>query len=435
MPSPPRQPVPEVLTASSDNPDRSTLDGVLWWIHEALSAESGDDFFRALMTNLCTVYGMKYAFITRCLDQPVTQVRSLAYWWVDHLRDNKAFALAGLPCEDMVRERQVLWIPDQMGQRYPSKMGWAEGYCGLPLMAPDMRTVIGHIAFFSPGRMARNVFDDPLFHLFCARATAELRRLVAEEQAADRLADLSHLARLGELGQITGLIVHELAQPLTTIALAARAAQRLAESAGAGAADAPHPLDTIAEQAERAGRLIRSVRGFARREPAAAAAIDLNPLVLAVIELAELEARRHSVTLRHDLASGLPAVMAVRLEIEQVLLNLVRNATQALAQSPRWPREVVVSTVLESRMDGGPGSLQLRVQVRDNGPGLSAAVRARLFRPFFTTRTDGLGLGLSLCRSLIDKHGGQLQALPATEADGACFSFTLPCEPDRVLAS
>ncbi len=433
MPLVARRPVPQVLTASASSVDRQTVDEVLWWIHQALAVESGDAFYRELMSHLCSAYGMKYAFITRCVDHTATRVRSLAYWWEDHLRDNKIFPLNGLPCEDMMRQGRPMYLPDRLGEHYPSKKGWAEGYCGMPLMGEAVNgasPILGHIAFFSPGRMARNVLEDPLFHLFAARATGELRRLAADERLQDHMAAVGHLARLGELGEMASLIVHELAQPLTSIGMTARTAQQQLEMSGVAAeAVAPEALQAIADQADRAVCLVRNIRGFARREGEAARDLDIHGPVQNALALADIEARRHSVTVRTHLAPGLPPVRGVRLELEQVMLNLLRNAIQALQQSPAWPRDLLVHTA--------PDGAGLRVSVCDSGPGIAPEIGERLFHAFATTRPDGLGLGLSLCRQRVEAAGGRIEAWnlhgprpadtpPDAPAQGACFSVWLP---------
>lgn len=413
-------PVPNVLSAAHGSVDRKTVDEVLWWIHEALSAEAGEGFFRTFIETLCKVYGVKYAFVTRCMDQPPTRVRTLAYWSEDHLRDNKEFALDGFPCKETIHGREAQWIPSALAERYPSKKGWAEGYCGAPLFGADQRTVVGHIAFFTHGPMARNMFDDPLFHVFIARCNAELRRLVAEEDARDRQRQMTHAGRLVELGEMASTIAHELAQPLTAIAMNARTGLRIAAQAARPGSvdDSTAAFRMIEGQAERAVALLKSIRGFARQEDAAPAACDVNEIVNAAADLAELDARRASVTIRRELGAGIPPVPVIRLEIEQVVLNLARNAIEALADSDFWPREILLRT--RPAADGG-----VQVAVIDNGAGFAPGILPRLFEPFLTSKPDGLGIGLPLCKSIVERHGGRLTAVPGP-GRGAEFSFDLP---------
>jgi len=250
-----------------------------------------------------------------------------------------------------------------------------------------------------------------LSEALAARSAAEVRMRNQQEQA-------EHLSRLSILGELSGTLAHELNQPLTTIATYAQGLQR---RLGAGRLDADalaQASTEIASQAERAGGIIHRIRAFARKRAAVREERALADLV------------REAVTLFSDMMPSVPAVAienrlegdgSVRadpLQVQQVLLNLLKNAVDAAEALPAPRRAVAVRIEREGEW--------LRVTVLDRGPGLSEELQSRLFEPFFTTKRDGLGLGLSICKSIIEAHGGRLVARPREDGPGLAVWFTLP---------
>lgn len=236
----------------------------------------------------------------------------------------------------------------------------------------------------------------------------------SEEQVRRHQAELAHVARLHTMGELATGLAHELNQPLCAIVSNAQAARRMLE------ATAPRPvreaLDDIVEDGRRAGEIITHLRNFLRKGSPQSAPFDLNAAVLELGTYIETDARRFRAKLRLDLSPDLPEVVADRIQIQQVLLNLVRNGFEAI-EAGGGERSLVVRT----ERDGD----SVRVSVRDSGIGLNEALRDRLFEPFFTTKSEGLGMGLSISQSIVESHGGRLWAEPAP-GGGACFYFTLP---------
>lgn len=255
---------------------------------------------------------------------------------------------------------------------------------------------------------------------------AERRR--AEETARERQRDMDHVARLSILGEMASNLAHELNQPLGAIANYARGCTRRLEAGTADPAQLAEVTQAIAEQADRAGRILSRIRSFVRKRAAQLEPTDVNEAVHAAVALCAGQARNGKVPIALTLADDLPPVLADRVQIEQVVLNLVKNALDATletapdaAEDARRTVTVRTVTIRTGRDEEG----RVEVAVADHGHGLSAEARARLFDPFFTTKPDGMGLGLSICRTIVEAHGGHLWATD-NPSGGAVMRFVLP---------
>ncbi|MFZ5831577.1 MAG: PAS domain-containing sensor histidine kinase [Planctomycetota bacterium] len=254
---------------------------------------------------------------------------------------------------------------------------------------------------------------------FVAVVTDITRERRAEEQARRRLDELAQVARLATMGEMVSGLAHELNQPLATIANYAYACRHYAREYVASDAEALRDaLHQIAEQAGRAGAVIRRLRAYARKADVSHRPVDINGLVRDVVSLMEIEARLRGIQLQTDLTEGLPEVTLDRLQIEQALTNLVRNALEATIDCDGPQRNVVITTRLG---DGG----MVQIVIADEGVGLQAEVVTRMYEPFFTTKPKSLGLGLSIARSIIEAHNGVLRGGPRDEL-GAEFTVALP---------
>jgi two-component system sensor kinase FixL len=230
------------------------------------------------------------------------------------------------------------------------------------------------------------------------------------------------------MGEMASAIAHEINQPLTAIANYAYACIRLLRGGRATGEEALEIMQRVAGEAERAGEVVRKMRSFVRGEEGQVSAVDANFLVAEVLQLATPEARQSGVELVPALAPGLPETLADSIQIQQVLLNLVRNAVEAIVAGDSPERSVRIETALRE-----PGYVEIRVC--DTGPGLAPEALEKVFEPFYTTKADGIGIGLALSRSIADAHGGRLWAT-ANPARGATFHLTLPVatEPDETDA-
>ncbi len=243
----------------------------------------------------------------------------------------------------------------------------------------------------------------------------------ADEEARQRLGQIAHLERLSTVSEMVCELAHELSQPLGAISDYAQAGRHQARSLrGENCDQVIDFFGRITEQADRAGRIVRRVREFVRREDCHRCEVDINDLIRELVVLLEVDARSHHVRLELSLGRSLPKVTIDRTQIEQVITNLVRNAMEAAEEMPQRRRTVRIRTSL----DDANG---LEVVVVDKGRGLEAEEVERLFEPFYSGKADGMGLGLSISRSIVEAHGGRLEASPNVE-QGTTLRFTLPID-------
>ena len=254
--------------------------------------------------------------------------------------------------------------------------------------------------------------------------TISLARDISErKQAAEALreiqAELAHANRVATMGQLTASIAHEVNQPIAATVIEAQAAARWLAVDPPGLAEVRQALGRIIANGQRAGEVVERIRGLAKKGAPRTETVDLNGAVRDVIHLIRSEVLRHGVSLQMDLAPDLPRIEADRVELQQVVLNLTLNAVEAMRGVADGARVLQISSKAEADA--------VVVAVRDTGPGLGGQSADRLFEPFYTTKPDGMGMGLAICRSIIELHGGHLWAA-ANEPTGAVFHFTLPAE-------
>ncbi|WP_284617225.1 ATP-binding protein [Aquabacterium humicola] len=249
-------------------------------------------------------------------------------------------------------------------------------------------------------------------------------RLRAEEQGRRHLQQLAHVGRISAMGEMATAIAHELNQPLTALRTYAQASQRRL-AAGTDPQALTEALQGIASQAERASEIVRRLRGFLRREEMRTVPVEPNYIVREVLGLARAEAAQCGVQLTTRLADALPQVDVDCIQIEQVLLNLVRNGIEAMQQAGSVERRLVLTSAL---CDG-----EVRLSVRDSGPGVAADARDSIFEPFVSDKPSGMGIGLAISRSIAEAHRGRLW-LDAESAPGALFHLALPTWQPAVRA-
>src|SRR6185503_4105695 len=245
---------------------------------------------------------------------------------------------------------------------------------------------------------------------------------VTEQQVLET--QLVQSEKLAAVGQLVSGVAHELNNPLTSIA---GLSEFLLEQKELGKKDRGH-LQVIHEQAERAGRIVRNLLTFARKGTGERALVDLNDVIRRTLTLTAYDLKLKDITVNRELSGALPVVLGDRHDLQQVVLNLVTNAAQAVSENPRERvREITVSTWFD-------GHVHLRVA--DSGPGISEAVAQNVFTPFFTTKEPGkgTGLGLSITYSIVDSHGGHITIEPPPATGGAAFRVDLPPAPADAVA-
>jgi C4-dicarboxylate-specific signal transduction histidine kinase len=243
-------------------------------------------------------------------------------------------------------------------------------------------------------------------------------RKVAELQAQQNRDELNHLSRVAAMGQLAASIAHELNQPLSGITSNAAAGQRFINRGNVDLRELHDLLGDIVADGRRAGDVIRGIQGMVKKDVSAHRRTNLNDIVISVVRMVKPSAMLHSCELGTFLDPDLPMVEGDPVQLQQVLLNLIINAFDAMGDTPLSRRKIVIATERDA-------DSVTRVSVRDYGVGISAEARDRLFEQFFTTKTKGLGMGLSIVRSIVESHGGTIAAENA-DGGGARFQFTLP---------
>jgi PAS domain S-box-containing protein len=246
------------------------------------------------------------------------------------------------------------------------------------------------------------------------RAEESLRE--SESHLAQAQLELAHANRVVTMGQLTSSIAHEVNQPITAAITYALAARRWLSAEPPNFHEVDEALSLIAKEGNRAGEVIARIRALIKRAPTRKDAVAINDAILEIIALSRTEAANNSVSVRTQLAEGLPRVQGDRVQLQQVLLNLIINAIEAMRDVGEKERELLIIT------RHGPDGVS--VEVRDSGPGFAPADIDRVFEAFHSTKPSGLGLGLSICRSIIEAHNGRLWA-SANQPRGASFQFAL----------
>jgi C4-dicarboxylate-specific signal transduction histidine kinase len=232
--------------------------------------------------------------------------------------------------------------------------------------------------------------------------------------------EVAHANRVATMGQLTASIAHEVNQPIAAVVTNAYAALRWLGGRPPDLEEVRQALDAIIKDGRRAGDVIGRIRELIKKAPTRKDWVDINEAIHEVIELTRSEAVKNGASVKTALGEGLPLIQGDRVQLQQVILNLVVNAVQAICAVAEGPRELLITTALAE-----PNGVL--VAVKDSGPGLAPESLTHLFAPFYTTKTGGLGMGLSICRSIIEAHGGRLW-VSANLPRGAIFHFTVPTE-------
>ena len=250
------------------------------------------------------------------------------------------------------------------------------------------------------------------------RKEAEAALRSSETRLQEAQAELAHVTRVMTLGEMTASIAHEINQPLAAVVNNAAACLRWLAAPVPNLQEARHSLSVIVADGHRAAEIISRIRALVKKSPARKDWLDINEAILEVIALARSEVQRNSVVLQTHLSDGLPPVLGDRIQLQQVILNLVMNGIEAMSAVVDRSRDLLVCSC---KYD----SAKVLVEVKDSGVGLQPENLDQLFKTFFTTKAKGMGMGLAISRSIIEAHGGRLWATP-NDDPGATFQFTLP---------
>jgi two-component system sensor kinase FixL len=302
--------------------------------------------------------------------------------------------------------RKEQWLKDRLAQvRSPERTQAEFQYAdGTWVLAVEQQTSNGET-------VALRIDITPL-----KQAEAALRASVERQQELQ--SEFHHVARLSAMGEMAATLAHELNQPLTAVINYVQACRRLLESDGPGAQKVPELIGKTVTQAHRAGEIISHLRSFVTRGDSERARVDINAVVTDACDLALVGVKAEGIEVTMDLADGLPQVTMDHVQIQQVIVNLVRNSVDALQDCER--RSIAVRT---RRSDPG----HVSIAVADSGPGLDPKISEKLFEPFNTSKKSGMGIGLTVCRSIVQDHGGSIEAAPVA-AGGVEFTVMLPLE-------
>jgi signal transduction histidine kinase len=258
-----------------------------------------------------------------------------------------------------------------------------------------------------------------LFRDFAAQATIALESTRRERQYREMQSELAHASRVATMGQLTASIAHEIKQPIATVRNNLTAALNFLERTPPDLVEVREALACAVKDNDRTSDVVDRIRALMQKAPARIDSVNVNEAVREVIELTYGEALKNGVSVRTQLADGLPLIQGDRVQLQQVILNLILNAVQAMGAVSDGTREVLITTSQTAN--------EVCLGVQDTGPGLSPESLPRLFEPFYTTKPEGMGMGLSICRSIIEAHGGRLWATRC-EPRGALFQFTIPAD-------
>jgi C4-dicarboxylate-specific signal transduction histidine kinase len=302
-----------------------------------------------------------------------------------------------------------------------SDKAWAQNegmvsFAGYPLIVQDR--VVGVMAMFARQRLSAATLDTLASVADSIAQGIERKR--TEEALRKAQGELAHVTRVMTMGELTASIAHEINQPLSGVVTNASACRRWLAGATPNLDEARDAVGRILKDGNRASEVIARIRALVRKADEEKERLDINQAIQEVAALTQGEVGRNRVALRMDLAADVPPVLGDRVQLQQVILNLVMNGVEAMASVADRPRELLI----RSRQHE---SDKVLVAVRDSGIGIDRQNLEEIFNAFYTTKSQGMGMGLAISRSIIENHGGRLWAIP-NDGPGVTFEFALPVE-------
>jgi predicted ATPase/signal transduction histidine kinase len=310
--------------------------------------------------------------------------------------------------DDVNRARDVIDRASRTGEDFDF-----ENRLVMPDAAIKYLRVVGHAVRAEPGQ-----------HKFIGAVMDVTASRQAQERLREAQSDLAHYGRLTTVGELAASIVHEVTQPLMAIVTNAESCLLWLAKDQPNLERARGAAERIVKNGHRASDVIKSIRALVRKSASEMSMLDINRLIRDTLDLMQSELQRHDVSLETRYESALGFIEGDRTQLQQVIVNLIMNAIEAMNAYPDSPR--VLRVITESDQNGG-----VLATVEDSGPGIDVAVLDRIFDPMFTTKPDGMGMGLSICRSIVEGHGGRLWASP-NPTGGSVFRFSVPATTNRV---
>ena len=256
------------------------------------------------------------------------------------------------------------------------------------------------------------------------RKQAESELIESERRFREAQMELAHASRVVTMGQFTASIAHEVNQPIAAALTNAETALRWLARQPPNLEKAKQSIDRIISDGKRAADIVSRICDFSKKAPVRKESLEINEAILEIMRLTDAAMSENGVLVKMQLSEGLPPILGDRVQLQQVILNLIMNAIEAMSEVSDGSRELLINT---NEAESG----NVLVAVSDSGPGLPPASLARIFEAFYTTKASGLGIGLSICRSIVEAHGGRLWATP-NEPRGAIFCMMLPTEENSL---
>lgn len=331
------------------------------------------------------------------------------------------YELADTYCEFTLKNNAPLCLEKVWGtalQHHPGHARFGlQAYLGTTVMVRGQP--YGTLNFYSrhPRSAPFTLLDREILQLMVQWIGGVIEREQMEEEARQHQAMLTHATRLNTMGEMASGLAHELNQPLTCIVNFAEACTNMLRAGRAEREESLAILEKISAQSQRAGKIIHRMRRFIRKGEVQRAVVEITAIIDEIREFIAIEARRYAITIHYQLKPDLPPLLVDRIQIQQVILNLIRNAMEAI-RGQDGVREITIQASCYT-------DTLAEIAIRDTGPGLSTEIASRILDPFFTTKTNGLGLGLTISQSIVETHGGSLWVSSHT-GPGATFHFTLP---------
>jgi len=403
-----------------DITSRKEFENMLHKIAEGVPCSSSDEFVRSLACRVRDVLGVDFVFVGLLAGENHDRIKTIAALMDGEIREDIEYDLENTPCE-RVMKLGMLSYASGIQSRFPLdrqlvEMG-VESYLGIALRDSTGRP-FGLVSVMGRAAIKELETHESLLQIFASRAAAEIERQQAEDSLQQTQSELTHIARVMITGELAATIAHELNQPLTALVANANATRRMLGNGNSNLAEAREAIEDIIKDAHRASHVVERIRSLLRKGPHCTEPLAINEVIEEVVSIVRNDLAGKKVSLRLELADRLPKVEADRVEIQQVLLNLMMNAVEAMRGVESEGRSLLIRTAR-----GVSGSVQ--VEVQDFGVGIASENLHRIFDAFYTTRPGGMGMGLSICRTIVEAHGGRLWA-ESNEDRGMTFRFTLP---------